>query len=100
MTLESTIEAYLVKRVEALGGYCLKGAIPGRRFIDRICVFPNGVTGYAEVKRPKKGRKEAHQIATIKRLTELGHIARFMCNQTDVDGFIIACRAKVMADAS
>lgn len=88
MTLESTIEAYLVKRVEALGGICLKGDVPGRRFLDRICVMPEGVTMYAETKRSRDAHKRKHQIETIKQLTLMGHMAGFCCTKEEVDQFI------------
>lgn len=88
MTLESTIEAYLVKRVEALGGICLKGAIPGRRFLDRICIFPHGITVWVECKRPKYGRRERQQIYYITKLQDMGHEATFVENRQDVDGII------------
>ena len=65
MTLESTIEAYFVKRIKALGGKTLKAAVPGARFIDRIAMLPNGVTIYAELKRPEGGRKSELQKVWI-----------------------------------
>lgn len=85
MTLESTIEAYLVKRVEALGGICLKGDVKGRRFIDRICILPGGVTIYVETKRPKGGRRSKHQEATIKTLQDMGHEAGFAYTKFDIE---------------
>lgn len=93
MALESTIEAYLVKRVEALGGICLKGDVPGRRFIDRICILPGGLTAYAELKRSKTAHRRKHQTETLKQLTDMGHLALFVFSRNDVDSFIIACKA-------
>lgn len=100
MTLESTIEAYLVKRVEALGGICLKGDVPGRRFIDRICIFPGGLTAYAELKRSKTAAKRKHQTATIEMLSALGHIAHFCVSKDEVDHFIKLCQAIIAVETS
>lgn len=88
MALESTIEAYLVKRVEALGGICLKGDTPGRRFLDRICIMPGGVTMYAELKKSHDAHKRKHQLETINWLVNNNHIASFCCTRSEVDDFI------------
>lgn len=86
MTLESTIESYLVKRVEKeMGGIALKGAVPGRRFIDRICFLSRGRTIIFELKRPKNGKRSRHQIETIRRLLALGHEAYFCKTREEVD---------------
>jgi len=85
MTQESTIESYLVKRIVALGGFALKGAVPGRRFIDRICILPDGVTLWIECKRPCGGRRTTLQEDTIGRLLDLGHFAFFVKTKEEVD---------------
>lgn len=88
--LEETVEDYLVKRVEAIGGVALKGDVKGRRFLDRICILPGGVTVYVEVKRPSGGRYSKHQVETLKRLQALGHKVARVENRAEVDGFIWA----------
>lgn len=86
MTLESTIEGHLVKRVEKeIGGIALKGAVPGRRFIDRICILPGGRVVFFELKKPKGGRRSAHQEETIERLVALGHEAVFAKTKEEID---------------
>lgn len=92
MTQESTIEAYLVKRINALGGIALKGAVPGRRFIDRICVLSDGVTLWVECKKPKGGRRTAHQEKTIETLLDLGHFAFFVKTKAEIDHVIDGTR--------
>ena len=50
---ESEIEKRLVSVVKNKGGLCLKLASPGRIGVpDRIIIYPNGVVGFAELKRP------------------------------------------------
>ena len=50
---EKEIEKRLVNVVKDKGGLCLKLASPGRIGVpDRIIMFPNGVVGFAELKRP------------------------------------------------
>lgn len=79
------MEDYLVKRVKALGGIALKGAIPSIRFIDRICIMPDGVTLWIEVKRPKGGRRTRLQEYCIAELLERGHQAFFVKSREEVD---------------
>lgn len=83
--LEDTIETHVVNRTKALGGMALKGDVPGRRFLDRICILPAGVTMYVECKRPKRGRFSKHQLETIRRLVELGHIVLTPKTKAEVD---------------
>ena len=50
---EKEIEKRLVNVVKDKGGLCLKLASPGRIGVpDRIILYPNGVVGFAELKRP------------------------------------------------
>jgi len=91
MTLESTIEGHLVKRVEEeIGGMCLKGDVPGRKFIDRIAILPGGRTVYFELKRPRGGVRSRHQVETVKRLVALGHEAYFCKTKEEVDACLSA----------
>lgn len=88
MTLESTIEDYFVKRIKALGGQTVKAAVPGVRFLDRIAMMPNGVTIFAELKRPAGGRRSALQVYWVDWLTENGHVAGFAATTEEVDKLI------------
>ena len=48
---EKTVENYLRQKIEKNGGICLKFVCPGSRGVpDRICLFPNGVVAFVEVK--------------------------------------------------
>lgn len=70
---ESTIENKLKKAVESVGGLCPKWVSPGRRGVpDRICIFPDGVIVFAEVKKPG-GRLHPLQKKYIGLLEERGH---------------------------
>lgn len=83
---EDSVENYFVKRVEEdLGGIALKGAVPGRRFIDRIAILPGGLTVYVEVKRPRGGRFSAHQDETLERLESMGHRVARIKTKNEVD---------------
>ena len=71
--MEKHIEAYLVKRVKAMGGIAYKFVSPGRRGVpDRIVVMPNGVTVYVELKAPGE-KPEPHQEREHQRLRDRGH---------------------------
>lgn len=89
MVLELSVENYLVKQVETvLHGVALKGDVPGRRFLDRILILPEGVTVYVECKRPKGGRYSPHQIETLKRLKAMGHWVETLHTKKDVDAWL------------
>ena len=88
MTLESTIEDYFVKRVEALGGETVKLFVPGKRFIDRLAMLPKGVTLYVELKRPKGGRRTALQEHWVQWLQANGHRAAFVKTKEEVDALL------------
>jgi len=50
--LEKTIENYLIKRIQSLGGECEKFTSPMRRSVpDRIISMPGGRIVFVEVKR-------------------------------------------------
>lgn len=50
--LEKDVEAYLVKKIKALGGLCYKFRSPTQRGVaDRICVLPWGDVWFLEIKR-------------------------------------------------
>ena len=55
--LEREVEGYLIRRVEALGGRCLKWTSPGTTGLpDRIVLLPRGRVLFVELKRPKGSR--------------------------------------------
>ena len=75
MMRERDIERYLVERVKALGGMCIKFTSPNRRGVpDRIVMLPGGVLHWVELKRPG-GVVEAHQAR------EHAQIGRASCRE-------------------
>lgn len=83
--LETSVEDYLVRRVEQAGGIALKGDVPGRRFVDRICFLPGGRIVVFELKRPSGGHRRRHQVETVRRLVALGFEAYFCKTKEEVD---------------
>ena len=71
---EKTVENHLRQKIEKNGGVCLKFVCPGSRGVpDRICLFPNGVIAFVEVKAPdKEVKKGGLQEFWQKRFKELG----------------------------
>ena len=71
---EKTVENYLRQKIEKNGGVCLKFVCPGSRGVpDRICLFPNGVVAFVEVKAPgKEVKKGGMQEFWQKRFQEFG----------------------------
>lgn len=50
---ERDIEAYLVRKMQEIGGIAFKFTSPSRRGVpDRLCLFPNGRMMFVELKRP------------------------------------------------
>jgi hypothetical protein len=82
--LEKTIEAYLVKRVKAMGGQCYKFVSPQNRGVcDRIVVLPGRVV-FVEVKQPKGKLTELQKRFED---TITGYGLEYMCiwDKEDVD---------------
>lgn len=88
--LEKSVEDYLVGKIEELGGMALKGAVQGRRFLDRIIILPQGITIWCEVKRPGKSSYgiTAHQGETLDRLDKMQHITWKIKNRDEVDALV------------
>ena len=88
--LEDDTEGYLVERVEALGGLCLKLRPPtGRGFPDRTCKIPGADTFYVETKRPVGGKITPHQKQWAKDLRAAGSLVFFAATRAEVDAFIL-----------
>lgn len=86
MALEISIEAYLVKRVEELGGIAVKMNIQGRvGWPDRLVVLHGGRTLYVELKRPKGGRVSATQKHVHAQLLRMGHTVWVLKNRDEID---------------
>ena len=96
--LESKVEAYLVKRVKALGGEVRKVQWIGRRGApDRLVMLPltplsagkphEGRTVFVEVKRPG-GKVEAHQLREHERMRKMGQAVLVLDSIEAVDGWL------------
>jgi len=83
---EAAIEAALYRRVEQLGGICVKMTVLGRRgFVDRLVIMPGGRIIFVELKRPSGGRLSMHQIQWHKQLTALGVAVAVVRNVEDIE---------------
>lgn len=70
---EKLFERNLIGLVVKSGGQCLKFTSPGHRGVsDRICLLPNGVTIFVEVKDEGKGL-DPLQVVFRKMVEGLGH---------------------------
>lgn len=84
--LEKEVEAYLVRRVKALGGHCLKWVSPGNSGVpDRIVLLPEGGICFVELKRPKGGTVGHLQEYWRMVLTDLGFEAHIVNSKPGVD---------------
>ena len=60
--LEKHVEAYLIKRVKALGGISYKwSSMNVRGVADRVVIFPGGWVYFVELKRDKSCPMSKHQ---------------------------------------
>jgi hypothetical protein len=85
--LEKTIEAALVKKVQALGGMCEKFTSPGRRSVpDRLVTLPGGRIVFIECKAPGKVAS-ALQARDHDRRRALGCDVRVIDSLEAVDAF-------------
>lgn len=89
ITLEKDIETTLKRRVEYVGGKCIKFFSASETGIpDRIVIIPGGKIFFVELKRPDGGRLSAMQKFQISRLKELGCRVRVVKNYQDIEDLI------------
>ena len=85
---EKVVEAYLVKRMKAVGGKAYKWVSPGNVGVpDRLCVCPGGVIRLAEL-NGKGGRISPRQCHKFAELDSLGVPVSVLWSREDVDRFI------------
>lgn len=83
--LEKELEADLVQEVKTLGGLCLKWTSPGTSGVpDRIILLPNGVTAFAELKRPRGYRIAPLQKYWAEKLKGMGFEHYFIRTESDL----------------
>ena len=84
--LESSVEQYLRRKVEAAGGRCVKFD-PGtyRGWPDRIVLLPCGVIVWVETKRPTGGRVAPAQRIVHEELLRLGQRVVIVWSKEEVD---------------
>lgn len=87
---EASVEDYLVERVEAAGGLCIKFIDAAQRGApDRLVILPGRPTFFVELKRPVRGRLEDHQKRYHQRLRDRGQRVWTLWSKADVDAFMI-----------
>ena len=70
--IEGVVEQHLVKRVEELGGLCLKFTPQGKNgYPDRLIILPAGSISFAELKRPANTPR-ALQFKRMRELQKMG----------------------------
>lgn len=86
---ERQVEQYLRRRVEELGGRCVKFD-PGtaRGWPDRIVLLPRGHLIWAELKRPVGGRLSDAQRVAHEELKRLGQYVVVLRSREEVDEFL------------
>jgi hypothetical protein len=86
--VEATVEEYLKQRVKDLGGMCPKFNDPGRRGApDRLVCLPCHPTYFVELKRPRIGVLDSHQIRYHEALQAAGQCVWVLWSREDVDAF-------------
>lgn len=82
---EKDTERYLKAKVKGVGGRCIKFATPGYKgFPDRMCLFPDGVIVYVELKSEGKPL-DPLQVVWSKDLTDLGFVVLKIDTKAGVD---------------
>jgi len=82
---EKTLEARLVREIEARGGMALKYTSQFHRGIpDRICLLPGGLGVFVELKSTGKKPTKLQEHA-MKKLVEMGHAVIVIDNTNDLE---------------
>jgi hypothetical protein len=85
---ESVIEAYLVKRVKALGGEIRKAKWIGRAGApDRRVMLPGRPPTWVELKAPGV-QPEPHQVREHNRMRRLGELVEVIDSMEGVDAWL------------
>lgn len=83
--LEKEIEQKLRDMILRHKGLCLKWVCPGWLGVpDRICLLPNGIIFFVELKRPKGGKRSEMQKWWAKKLTDLGFLYIWVKCEEDI----------------
>lgn len=86
--LEKQIEAYLVKRVKALGGVAYKFVSPAHRGVaDRVVCLPDGQTWFIELKT-EGGRLSALQQVFGKEMERMNQRYCVLWSKEQVDEWV------------
>lgn len=93
--LERDIEKKFVAACRRYGGIAKKQTAGGGD-LDRRVVWANGVTTYAELKKPRGGVASEAQEAEVKLLLSLGHVAMFVRTELDIARFVQLSMERVM----
>ena len=87
--LEKQIEKYLVKKIKAEKGLCLKFESPGYSGVpDRIIILKNKPVAFVELKRPKGGRYSVRQKLVERDFNKLGQKVYKVKNKEEVDKLV------------
>ena len=87
--LEKQIEKYLVKKIKAEKGLCLKFESPGYTGVpDRIILLKNKPVAFVELKRPIGGRYSARQKLVERDFNRLGQKVYKVKNKEEVDKLV------------
>ena len=87
--IENDVERYLIKRVKAVNGLCLKFVSPGNAGVpDRLIIWPNGRVVFVELKRdanhhPRPLQLRWHRVIRSKQVD-----VYVLHSKQEVDGFI------------
>lgn len=87
MQAEKSVEQYLIRRVKACGGMCIKLQCTGINGIPDRIVLIHGRCVFVELKAPG-GRLSAVQEVRIKQLRDMGFSVYILYNFEQVDNFI------------
>ena len=86
--MEKQIEAYLVKRIKALGGMAYKFTSPAHKGVaDRIVCLPDGQTWFVEVKT-EGGRLSPLQKVFAADMARMNQKYVCLWNKEQIDEFI------------
>lgn len=95
LMIEKDVESFLRKRVEHLGGRCIKmPAVYEEGIPDRLVIIPEGRIAFVELKRPKGGRLSEMQKYQIQKLRELGCNVYILHNYAEVNAMLEELNAK------
>ena len=86
---ESAVQAYLIAKIRAAGGFAVKIESPSRRGIPDVLIIWRRFTLFVEVKMSTRSKPSAIQSLTIREMREAGGHVTVVSGKAEADDYLL-----------